>query len=65
MIGVTGDRKFKSCEPVETNHMSESILEAAMKAGKATGIVTTARVTHASPAGCYAHVTDRHFENDK
>lgn len=29
-----------------------------------TGIVTTARITHATPAGAYAHTTDRLFEDD-
>lgn len=32
--------------------------------GLATGIVTTTRVTHASPAGVYAHVADRDWEDD-
>lgn len=29
-----------------------------------TGIVTTARVTHASPAGAYANTANRDWEND-
>lgn len=29
-----------------------------------TGIVTTTRITHASPAGVYAKVANRHWEND-
>jgi alkaline phosphatase len=33
-------------------------------AGKSTGVVTTARVTHASPAGTYAHIANRDWEND-
>ena len=33
-------------------------------AGKSTGVVTTTRVTHASPAGAYAHIADRDWEND-
>lgn len=33
--------------------------------GRATGIVTNTRVTHASPAGLYAHVADRNWECDK
>jgi len=32
--------------------------------GKATGVVTTTRVTHASPAGVYAHVAERTWEDD-
>lgn len=33
--------------------------------GKSTGFVTTARVTHASPAGTYAHVANREWESDR
>jgi alkaline phosphatase len=33
-------------------------------AGKSTGVVTTTRITHASPAGAYAHVANRDWEND-
>ncbi|MEN6516602.1 MAG: alkaline phosphatase [Methanospirillum sp.] len=39
-----------------------SIAELAKRAGKATGAVTTTRITHATPAGLYAHVNDRDNE---
>ena len=32
-----------------------TVLKWAQEAGKATGFVTTARVTHATPAALYAH----------
>lgn len=41
-----------------------TILELADEAGKATGVVTTTRVTHATPAGYYAHSADRDWENE-
>jgi len=41
-----------------------SWLELADSAGLATGIVTTARLTHATPAATYAHVPNRDWEND-
>ncbi|UCE58820.1 MAG: alkaline phosphatase [Phycisphaerales bacterium] len=41
-----------------------TIVELAEKAGRSTGIVTTTRVTHATPAACYAHVAERGWEND-
>ncbi len=41
-----------------------SILEAAKKSGKATGIVVTCRVTHATPAGFACHIEDRGWDND-
>lgn len=37
----------------------ETILEAAKKAGKATGLVATSTITHATPAAFAAHVTSR------
>ncbi|XP_062140007.1 alkaline phosphatase, tissue-nonspecific isozyme [Drosophila sulfurigaster albostrigata] len=42
----------------------ESIVQWAQRAGKATGIVTTTRLTDASPAAAYAHVKKRTQELD-
>lgn len=39
-----------------------TLLELAKAAGKRIGIVSTARVTHATPAACFAHVNDRDKE---
>lgn len=41
----------------------ESILEFAKKKGKFTGVVSTMRVTHATPAAFYSHVVSRDDEN--
>ena len=41
-----------------------SWLRLADDAGLATGIVTTARLTHATPASTYAHAPDRNWEVD-
>lgn len=41
-----------------------SLLEMAEQQGKSTGIVTTARLTHATPAACYAHTANRNWESD-
>lgn len=41
-----------------------SLARWAQRAGKASGIVTTTRVTHASPAGVYAHTAYRDWESD-
>ena len=41
-----------------------TILEAAQRAGKATGIISTSRVTHATPAAFAAHIQDRGWDND-
>lgn len=42
----------------------ETILEQAAKAGKDTGVVSTARLTHATPAANYAHTAVRDWESD-
>ena len=41
-----------------------TIFEEAEERGLATGVVSTATITHATPAGCYAHVPFRFWEND-
>ena len=46
------------------DHAAITLLEQAEDAGMATGVVSTARITHATPAATYAHVTDRDWEAD-
>jgi alkaline phosphatase len=41
-----------------------SLLSLAEQRGLATGVVTTARLTHATPGACYAHSPDRDWESD-
>jgi alkaline phosphatase len=41
-----------------------TVLEGAKLLGKATGLVVTSRVSHATPAAYYAHVPSRRLEND-
>lgn len=41
-----------------------TLLEAVQDTGYSTGIVTTARITHATPAGFYAHTDHRLNEDD-
>ncbi len=43
---------------------TKTLLEMAEENGKSTGIVTTARLTHATPGACYAHTADRDWESD-
>lgn len=64
-IGVTAKVKPADCEAakLESNRPS-SIVKWAQDAGKATGVVTTTRITDASPAGAYAHVPYRYMESD-
>ncbi len=45
-------------------HKLQTILEIAETAGKSTGLVSTARITHATPAANYAHTPERNWEAD-
>ncbi|MEQ8783448.1 MAG: alkaline phosphatase [Roseibium album] len=41
-----------------------TLLEQAEDAGFATGVISTARITHATPAATYAHVPNRNWESN-
>ncbi len=41
-----------------------TILEMAEASGKSTGVVSTTRITHATPAACYSHSVHRDWESD-
>lgn len=64
-IGVNAKVNFNNCSESENpnNHVS-SIAAWAQKAGKSTGFITTTTLTHASPAGSYAHTANRFWECD-
>ena len=51
--------------PSSKGHEIASIVELAEMAGMSTGVVSTARVTHATPACAYAHAANRNWEDDK
>lgn len=42
-----------------------TLLDIAKTKGKSTAVVTTARITHATPATTYAHSVDRNWESDE
>ena len=64
-IGVNSKVKRYNCfDGQNPENWVDSIAKWAQDAGKDTGLVTTARVTHASPAGVYAHIAQRGWEND-
>jgi alkaline phosphatase len=61
-IGVSaGDRK--NCAQ-SLDHRLLNWLELADSAGLSAGIVTTTRITHATPAASWAHSPERNWEND-
>jgi alkaline phosphatase len=53
----------KSAEAIRV-HSLRTILEQFELMGRATGIVSTARITHATPAATYAHTAVRDWESD-
>lgn len=55
--------KIKDNQIIQQASM-ETLLEAAEKKGISTGIVSTARITHATPAASYAHTSYRNWEAD-
>ncbi|XP_055694394.1 membrane-bound alkaline phosphatase-like [Lutzomyia longipalpis] len=64
-LGVNARVPFGDCyAALDAATHTESIAKWAMDAGKSVGIVTTAKVTSASPAAAYAHVSNRFWEND-
>lgn len=64
-IGVNANLPRYDCKAASKEEdQVKSIAQWAQAAGKDAGLVTSARVTHASPAGVYAHIADRNWEND-
>lgn len=63
LISVNQNVIRGNCPSVTGNQLTTA-LELAEMAGMATGVVTTARITHATPAATYAHSMDRNFESD-
>lgn len=63
-IGVNSNVKASQCH-VDADDHTESFASWAVKAGKGIGIVTTTRITHATPAGVYAHTSNRDWENNQ
>lgn len=63
VISVGPQTRRRSCEE-EKQWPLETIGELAKQRGKGLGIVTTARITHATPATIYAHSSERDWESD-
>ncbi|XP_077989322.1 alkaline phosphatase-like [Glandiceps talaboti] len=63
VISVDDTAEYGDCLS-SLNASVDSIVKLAQDAGKSTGIVSTARVTHATPACGYAHSPHRNWENN-
>ena len=64
VIGIGPEAKRRNCDDA-LRYPLQSIGEIAKRRGKGVGIVTTTRVTHATPASLYAHAPERDWESDK
>ncbi|WP_448247548.1 alkaline phosphatase [Thalassotalea agariperforans] len=62
VIGVAEGVSRGDCTTVAGNELVTA-LELAEIAGKSTGIISTARITHATPAATYAKSADRNWED--
>ncbi|MFE4568998.1 alkaline phosphatase [Paenibacillus chitinolyticus] len=63
---ATGNKTYNAAISVSNEDVSKpfaSVIEASELAGKATGLVTTARITHATPAVYASHVRNRDNES--
>lgn len=62
-VGPAVKRRETNGAVIEANRVP-SLLELAERKGLSTGIVTTARLTHATPGATYAHTSERNWERD-
>lgn len=63
IIGLTSDAEVGDCAGSKGKEVP-TIGAMAERAGLATGVISTARVTHATPAALYAHTPNRDWESD-
>lgn len=64
VLSVNQNVRRKDYQSVKGNE-AKSLLEMAEENGLSTGLVTTTRLTHATPAACYSHTPDRNWECDR
>ncbi|CAH8291423.1 unnamed protein product [Heterobilharzia americana] len=63
-VGITGTVKCCECTELKEVERAKSSIYYASRAGLSTGIVTTTRVTHATPAAAYANILHRDWESN-
>jgi alkaline phosphatase len=62
-IGVTQAANLRDCTSARTTGTT-TLWEMAEAAGLATGVISTATITHATPAATYAETVERDWESD-
>jgi alkaline phosphatase len=63
LADANGNKLLNNCGAANGTPVS-TLVELAKAQGRSTGVVTTTRVTHATPAATYAHICHRDLEND-
>ncbi|MFK7831263.1 MAG: alkaline phosphatase [Congregibacter sp.] len=63
VVGIDEDVERGDCSTVAGNELVTA-LELAEVAGMSTGVISTARITHATPAATYAKSPDRNWEDN-
>ncbi|KAL6259277.1 hypothetical protein P5V15_009195 [Pogonomyrmex californicus] len=65
LIGLDARAQYNKCDK-EINELSKltTVADWAQQSGMDTGYVTNTRITHATPAGLYAHINHRDWECD-
>lgn len=63
-VGVDCSVTIWDCDAVNEASSPKSILRYGVEAGKWAGLVSTARITHASPAATFGHTAYRTWESD-
>lgn len=64
MVNIAASVDRYTCQYDRNASDFEGLLRWAQDAGKSTGIITTTKITHATPAGAYASSANRYWEND-
>lgn len=67
VLSVTSNVVRSDCSSssqVNPERALTTLMDLARQQGKATGVVTTTRITHATPAATYAHSVERNWESD-
>ncbi len=62
VLGINGTVARDDCAAALQNTLP-TLAELAEQAGMGTGVGSTARITHATPAGAYAHTPNRNWES--
>lgn len=64
VVGLTGSAIRGNCASAQ-GAMALNLAEIAKAGGRSVGVVTNTRITHATPAGAYAHTPFRDWEGDE